>query len=214
LKMFWIGHASFWIQEPVSIVIDPFDENVSSHFPGIHAQIVTESHQHFDHCAHARVKGPFELITKAEKKVFPAVTVQGFSAFHDKESGRKRGANVLFKFTFPDGLTLLHSGDLGHSLLAEDLEALGKIDVLCVPVGGTYTLDAREAAAFIGDLDPVLVIPMHFKTPLMSQLAELDSFLKALNRPVERREQLTVLKTDIRDTERTCVVLSPLIQEK
>ncbi len=214
LKLFWIGHASFWVQEPVSIVIDPFDENVSSHFPAIQAQIVTESHQHFDHCAHGRVKGPFDLLSKAEKKTFPSVTVQGFPAFHDKEGGRKRGANILFKFTFPDGLTLLHSGDLGHRLNADEVKDLGKIDILCVPVGGTYRLDSVESSAFAEDVNPAVVVPMHFKTPLMSQLAELDLFLKSLGWPTERRQLLTVSKTDLRDAGKTCAVLSALIQEK
>ena len=84
VKLYWIGHASFWIKEPVSIVMDPFDEQISSNFPKIRAKIVTESHQHFDHAAHKRVGGSFELLTKPEKRTFPKVSIEGFPAFHDK----------------------------------------------------------------------------------------------------------------------------------
>jgi len=236
VKLYWIGHASFWIKEPVSIVMDPFDEQISSNFPKIRAKIVTESHQHFDHAAHKRVGGSFELLTKPEKRTFPKVTIEGFPAFHDKEQGMKRGRNIMFKFSFPKAptpqkegeqggaapeeapadapFTILHAGDLGHLLTAEEVQALGKIDVLCVPVGGTYTLDPQEAADFTSALNPNLVIPMHFKTQLMDNVAELIEFLRVCERPVVRRDSLNFSKINMEKAKGYCVVLTPLVFEK
>jgi L-ascorbate metabolism protein UlaG (beta-lactamase superfamily) len=214
MKLSMIGHAAFWIQEPVSIVIDPFDPSVSTYFPDITADVVTESHQHLDHCAHNRVKGDFRLCRSADPVQIKGVTIQGFQSFHDKELGRKRGKNLIFRFTFPDGLTVLHLGDLGHLLDEKTLLEIGTVDVLLIPVGGTYTLDASEAFQTVNSIHPSITIPMHYRAMLGSPLAPLENFTRLFGHAVERKDALVLTKEALVKEENKCIVLTPLIQKK
>jgi L-ascorbate metabolism protein UlaG (beta-lactamase superfamily) len=215
MKLSMIGHAAFWIQEPISIVMDPFDSSVSTYFPDITADVVTESHQHYDHCAHNRVKGNFRLYRSVDFVQIQGVAIQGFQSFHDKELGRKRGKNLIFRFTFPDGLTVLHSGDLGHLLDEKTITEIGTIDILLIPVGGTYTLDASEAFQMVNTLHPTITIPMHYRDILGSRsLAPLEDFTRLFGHAVERKDILVATKEALAKEDKKCITLTPLIQKE
>lgn len=214
MKLNWVGHACFWIEHPVSIVMDAFDEGVSKNFPAINAEIVTESHAHFDHAAHERVKGPFVLIKETGTKMYPKVKVEGFSSFHDTVQGTKRGKNTLFKFTFDDGLTVLHLGDLGHELDESTIAAIATVDVLLIPVGGIYTIDATVAKKIIQRLAPRVFIPMHYQSPLLKELNSLESFTKGLATEVVRQDHLILTKETTSHMKGICVILSPIVKTK
>lgn len=165
MRIEWLGHACFLITSGggTRIVTDPFNEEVGYPLPRVEADIVTVSHQHFDHNAVAVVGGRPRVVEGPGDHRPEGVSVRGVSTFHDQEEGRKRGTNTVFVITV-DGLNVCHLGDLGHLLSPEQVRLIGPVDVLLVPVGGTYTIDAAEAAETVTALRPRVVIPMHYKT--------------------------------------------------
>lgn len=151
----WLGHACFMLESGgYRVVLDP-----CKGVPGVkdtarEAEAVFCSHSHFDHCY-------TEEIRLTEGKTSPFTTKE-IAAFHDEDQGTKRGTNTLRVFT-AEGITVAHMGDLGHQLSAEQLSELGEVDVLLVPVGGTYTVDAEGAKAVVDAVKPRVVIPMHYR---------------------------------------------------
>ena len=151
----WLGHACFALEEQgYRIVIDPYRDVEG--YPPLReaAQAVYCSHGHFDHCA-------VECVQQAPVKNNP-FTVQDIASFHDECGGAKRGVNTIRVFT-AGGVSVAHLGDLGHALSGEQIAAIGTVDMVLVPVGGTYTLDAAGAKAVCDALDARCVVPMHYR---------------------------------------------------
>jgi L-ascorbate metabolism protein UlaG (beta-lactamase superfamily) len=165
-------------QGGTKIVTDPFDGSVGYKIPKIEADIVTVSHDHYDHNYVEAVQGDPEVIKSPGEHSAGGVKIKGIPAFHDEVKGAKRGANVVYIYEI-DGLRVCHVGDLGHLLSKAQAEEIGKVDVLLIPVGGTFTLDAEGAAAVVEQLAPKVTIPMHFKTPAVSMpIDPVDKFLE------------------------------------
>lgn len=165
MKIKWFGHSSFGIEYMnVKILTDPFNETVGYPLPNYQPDIITESHQHFDHNAHHLIKGKYILINTPGEHLSKGVKIIGLKTYHDKVKGRERGENIIFKFKFSDGLTAAHFGDLGHIPDDSVMKELENIDIVMIPVGGYYTIDAEEAKEIINILNPKIIIPMHFKT--------------------------------------------------
>lgn len=151
----WLGHACFLLESGgYRLLLDPYREVPGLPDTEAEADAVFCSHGHFDH-AHTqhvalsgRGAGPF--------------SVQEIPSFHDEVRGAKRGENIIRRFT-AEGLTVVHLGDLGHQLSPRQLAAVGRADVLLLPIGGTYTLDGREAKAVVDAIAPRVVIPMHYR---------------------------------------------------
>lgn len=164
--------------------MDPFSAKVGFALPNTSADIVTVSHDHFDHNYSAGVTGtarrpqPF-LITQAGEYEVGGISVFGTTTYHDNEAGTVRGSNVVFTVLI-DEVRVCHLGDLGHLLTASQIEDIGGADVLLCPVGGEFTIDASTALKVIHQLEPALVIPMHFQTPQhapdFAKLQPLSSF--------------------------------------
>ncbi len=165
MKIKWLGHASFLITSDsgVKIVTDPYKPDDRLHYGEINesADIVTVSHDHSDHGNVAAVKGNPKVV-KANAEV-KGIKFRGIAAFHDAAGGKNRGKNSIFCFEV-DGVKVCHLGDLGHGLTSEQVAAVGSVDVLLLPVGGFYTIDAAVASRVAEQLKPKVVIPMHFKT--------------------------------------------------
>ncbi len=164
MKIKWLGHASFLISSDsgVRIITDPYEPNDKLRYGEINesADIVTVSHDHFDHSNVAAVKGNPQVVKdNAEVK---GIEFKGISTFHDNAGGKDRGRNTIFCFEV-DGVKVCHLGDLGHGLTADQAAAIGAVDVLLLPVGGLYTIDATVASRVAEQLKPGVVIPMHFK---------------------------------------------------
>lgn len=190
--------------EGITIVTDPFDESVGYPIPNVTASVVTESHQHFDHNAHHLVKGNFRLINSPGSYTVDGVKIKGVETFHDSSHGRERGKNIAFVFE-GEGLRVCHLGDLGHVLTPSQVEEIGKVDVLLVPVGGTYTIGPREAKEVSELLEAKLIIPMHYKTKYLKfNLLPVDEFLKLF----EKYERVgNILELFEKPTERKIVVM-------
>lgn len=180
MKIKWLGHSCFLITggNGVRILTDPFDETVGYQLPAVEADIVTSSHDHFDHNHIGVVKGDFVHLNKPGPYRERDIEIRGIGSYHDGQGGQKRGDNIIFTFRL-EGISVCHLGDLGHLLEDEQIRAIGPVDILLVPVGGTYTIDYRQAVDLIGQLEPKLVIPMHYKTPAMGfDIDGVDKFLK------------------------------------
>jgi L-ascorbate metabolism protein UlaG (beta-lactamase superfamily) len=184
----WHGQACVTILSPsgTCLLVDPFDESIGHRLPDVEPDVVVVTHNHYDH---ANVEG-----VRGRPKVLRGVTPDGrwaaidetagdmhlrtVGTWHDEVRGAKRGLNSLVVVE-TQGMHVVHCGDLGHLLSDEQVRAVGPVDVLLVPVGGVYTVGAREAAAVVRQLGPRrAVIPIHFRTPpLTIRLEPVDSFL-------------------------------------
>lgn len=174
----WFGQSCFKLQgKTATVVTDPFDgAQVGLKLPRVNADIVTVSHDHFDHNNVKGVGGdPLVVNTPGEFEV-KQVQIQGIPSWHDSSEGAERGDNTIFRFIFED-LRIAHLGDLGTLLSDEQLEQLGNIDVLMIPVGGVYTLNGKRAVEVVNQIEPRMVIPMHYKIPkLKIKLESHDQF--------------------------------------
>lgn len=181
MKIKWLGHACFLITSDngTRVLTDPFNEEVGYELPAVAADIVTTSHDHYDHNYIAAVKGDFVHINQPGSYNEKGIIITGVSSFHDEQGGAKRGKNIIFIFSV-DGIRVCNCGDLGHVLTNDQIKKIGTVDVLMVPTGGTYTLDYLGALEVVNQLNPVITIPMHFKTPdLKFPLDGIDKFLNA-----------------------------------
>ncbi len=165
MRIKWFGHASFLIENEKGIVIvtDPFDETLGYKLPRIRANIVTVSHEHFDHNYVRGIKGKPVVFKGSVKRESHKMEFRGISTYHDSVFGAQRGKNTIFIIR-ADGLNLCHLGDLGHILDEEQLNEIGNIDILFIPVGGFYTINADQANQIIDKMSPKIIVPMHYKT--------------------------------------------------
>ena len=181
----YYGHALFTLEaaDGHTLVTDPYDASVGYPMGRLQGEAVTVSHEHHDHNNISLVEGsPIVLRSEGAFDPLPGMRVTGFPSFHDEEQGARRGRNMIFLIEM-DGLRLLHLGDLGHSLEPADIDALGRVDVVMVPVGGYYTIDARQAVHLCRALGPRIILPMHYRTAASGRLpiAPVEDFLKALD---------------------------------
>lgn len=198
MNITWLGFSCFKIQEhahghDVTIVTDPFGGEGGKKLSRVLvADIVTSSHDHSRHNNISAVGGePFVIAGPGEFEV-KDVSVTGVETYHDMVDGKKKGKNTIFYITLGD-IHMAHLGDLKHKLDAEHLEESHDIDVLFVPVGGGDVLDAKQAVEVIGQFDPRIIIPMHYKTSNSGKdLNSVDVFLKAMG--VSEPEKTNKLK--------------------
>lgn len=165
MKIEYFGHSCFRLTESTgtAIVCDPYSPEVGYSMPQINCDVVTISHHHFDHDYLAAVDGNPKVIEGECFCDFEGVEIGAIKSFHDSKRGKKRGENTIFKFRM-DGLDICHLGDLGENCSPELIELILPVNVLLIPVGGTYTLDAQMAKEYVDRIMPDIVIPMHFDT--------------------------------------------------
>lgn len=177
MRISFLGHASFLITTgDKKILTDPFNEEVGYPLYEGEVDYVTVSHGHWDHAATDLLKGKFTAITTSGKHDFGNIVFTGIKSYHDAEKGALRGENLIFIIE-AEGIRIAHLGDLGHLLAADDIKKMGKIDLLLIPVGGTFTINANEAITIVNELKPRIVIPMHYDTPhLTFDLAPVEDF--------------------------------------
>lgn len=177
----WLGHSCFRIRgKQATIVTDPFPPGLGYTLGKLTADIVTISHQHQSHSYYKGVGGDPKVIAGPGEYEIKGVLIIGIATFHDAEEGEIKGKNTVYLIEI-DGITVCHLGDLGHVLTAAQVEEVDDVDVLLLPVGGKSTINAATAAEVIRQIEPKVVIPMHYKTPaLKRELESVDSFLKEM----------------------------------
>ena len=210
----YLGHSSFKLKgKTASVITDPFDPKfVGLKYPSCDAEIVTISHNHSDHNQSQLVKAVRMVINGPGEYEVSGVSIIGMPSFHDAKKGEERGNNTIYVFEI-DGLRIAHLGDLGIELSDEQISQLGNIDVLMIPVGGEYTIGAKEAVKVIGEVDPYFVIPMHYKvdglSPEFSKLEPVETFLSECGLTVEKIDKFSLKKEDILEESSTKVILLP-----
>ena len=195
IKIKWFGHDMWKISnENISVITDPFTDIGYKLPQNETADVVLSSHDHFDHNNIQLIKGkPIVINTKGKHNV-KGIPIENFETWHDENSGADRGKNLLMKFTISDK-TFLHCGDLGHMLSNEMIKKIGKIDVLFIPIGGFYTINAETAHMIVKKISPNIVFPMHYKTTV-------------LDFPIEPKEAYTKLIKTFRKVDSNVLSLS------
>ncbi|HVN95967.1 MAG TPA: MBL fold metallo-hydrolase [Syntrophorhabdaceae bacterium] len=183
MKIKWYGHSAFYIvtDNGTRIIIDPYE---SGAFGGAisygkitdQADIVLTTHDHSDHNYVNDIKGKFTRLREAGEHEEKGVKIKAVPTYHDTSKGNERGKNLVFVIS-ADGISIAHLGDLGHTLDQKTLEKIGKVDVLLLPVGGFFTIDAKDATMIMNDIKAPITIPMHYKTAGSNlPIAPLDEF--------------------------------------
>jgi L-ascorbate metabolism protein UlaG (beta-lactamase superfamily) len=204
MKIKWFGQSCFSLtaENGTKIVMDPYHNILGYKLPEIDALIVTISHNHGDHNNVGAVKGDFVLIREPGVFSQAGIGIKGIQTFHDNVSGTIRGKNVVYNFKI-DGLNVCHCGDLGHLLSPKQISEIGKVDILLLPIGGRATLGAGSAAEVAKQLDPAVVIPMHYRTKALGIFGflfeKLESFIIVSKKEVKNYKELDVNLSNIKD---------------
>jgi len=200
LQIRWHGHSCFEITNEVTVVTDPHDgRSIGIPAPSVKGDIILVSHDHYDHNSVKSVeKDDSKIVTDERKRTISDIQIEGVPTFHDEVRGMKRGKNIVYKFTI-DGINFCHLGDLGHDLDKEIINNIGQIDILFIPIGGTFTIDANQAWNIINKVKPKIVIPMHYKIGGLSlSIAGIDPFLEqAAYKVIHVGNEIDIEKEDL-----------------
>lgn len=182
MDIFWYGQSFFKLKgKNATVMIDPFSPEIGLKLPkDMQADIVLKTHDHHDHNNVSAVSGAAIFDGPGEYEV-KNVIVTGINSYHDNSQGSERGKNIIFHMQI-DGLNIVHLGDLGQSQLTEEqTQAIDQTDILLVPVGGNFTISSKEAIEVINQLEPRIIIPMHYKIEgLNVEIEGVEQFLKEM----------------------------------
>ena len=228
MQIIWHGHSFFQILIPrketsVKIAIEPYDEQIGLKPPSLEADILLITHNHHDHNNIKAIKGTPFLISGPGEYEIKGVFIQGIFSFHDNAQGKERGENTIYTLE-SEGIKVCHLGDLGQKELTdEQLEKIGNVDILMIPIGGVYTISAKEATKVISQIEPKIVIPMHYQIPysgrrpdgsyrpkLKVKLEGLDKFLKMMGvKTPEVSKKLSLSQKNLPTEGMKIIVLKP-----
>ena len=214
MNITYYGHSAFNIttEKGTRIIIDPYE---SGAFNGTlaygkisdQADIVITSHSHADHSYTKDIQGKFILISRQDNLEIKDIQIKTISVYHDNFGGKERGHNLISVIK-ADNIVLVHLGDLGHSLDYGMLQEMGKVDILLIPVGGVFTLNAALAVKVMNDIKPGITIPMHYKTAKCAfPIAPVEDFTKGQNNVHVSKESAIVIKKETLPREREIIVL-------
>ena len=212
MDIHFLGQAAFRLKgKSATVIIDPFNPDfVGLKLPkDMEADAVLVTHDHQDHNFTSAVTGSPVVIKGPGEYEVKGVAITGVQAYHDKENGAERGKDTIYHLQI-DGLNIVHCGDLGHTLTQDQIQEIGVTDILMVPVGSVFTIDAKEATEIVSQLEPKIIIPMHYGGLPGSkiELEPVESFLKEMGKEtIEPAAKLTITKEKLPD-ETQVVVLS------
>ena len=217
MQISWKGQACFHIiaspakGEQVKIVVDPYNDSIGLRLPSLEADIAMVTHDHDDHNNVKALKGDPFVITNPGEYDVKGIAIQGILSFHDENQGKDRGTNTIYVFE-AEGMKLCHLGDFGQAeLTPEQVEKIGNIDILFIPVGGVYTIDAKGAGKVLNQIEPKVVVPMHYAIPkLKPKLDKVDELFReiGMKRP-EVQARLVIKSKDISAEGASLVLLEP-----
>lgn len=217
MQIQWFGQACLKVQTKpgpngeVTVVFDPFDPSMLGlKLPRLTADVLALTHDHPDHNYVQGVGGEYFLIKGPGEYEVKQVFVYGVPGFHDASGGSERGSNTMYVLE-AEGMSLAHLGDIGQTELSpEQLEHLEGVDILVLPVGGVYTVNAKQAAALVSEIEPRLIIPIHYQLPgLKIKLEPVEKFVHELGLKPEIVDKLKVSAKDLPQEETKLVVLQP-----
>ncbi|MDP3697201.1 MAG: MBL fold metallo-hydrolase [Candidatus Taylorbacteria bacterium] len=196
MNISWFGQSCFRIEaKEGSILIDPFSKEIGLRSPKIKDNIVLVSHHHYDHDNIGEANPEAFLIDGPGEYEKQGISIRGIQSFHDKSGGKERGLNTMYVIKVED-VTICHMGDFGQDKFEEhQLEEIGDVDILMIPVGGVYTINYKEAVNIISQIEPKIVIPMHYKIKdLKVDIEGPDKFLKEIGLTPEKTDKLKIAK--------------------
>ncbi len=199
MEISWLGHSCFRLRgRQATVITDPFSPDLGYSLGKPTATIVTVSHQHPGHSYTKGIGGSPRLVIGPGEYEISNVLIIGIATFHDEDRGNIRGKNTIYLIEM-DEVSVCHLGDLGHVLTNEQVEELGNVDVLMVLVGGISTVNASKAAEIVRQLEPKVVLPMHYKTPAINrELEPVDRFLKEIGaHDIAPQAKLSLSKTNL-----------------
>jgi L-ascorbate metabolism protein UlaG (beta-lactamase superfamily) len=198
-ELSWLGHACFRLKSrDITIVLDPVGRTFGYDISKVRPDIVTISHQHPGHNHTEALKGSFTIIDGPGEYEIKEIFITGVRTYHDDAHGANYGHNTVYSIALED-IIFCHLGDLGHTLSSDQLEQIGPVDVLLTPAGGA-ALSVSQVAEVIAQIEPGIVVPMHYATASATAagLEPLDKFARELGiADVTPRDRLTVRRNDI-----------------
>lgn len=213
MQITWYGHSCFLLQNgQTKIVIDPHDgASIGLRVPDTSADIVLMSHDHYDHNGSAFIQGDHED-HKFHNGCFTShgIDFLGLDTYHDHHQGSKRGHNTIYRFEL-DGISICHCGDLGCIPSDDVLDEIKGVDILLIPIGGYYTMELEEVMRLIDIIDPIVVIPMHYRIGglKIDEISDLDPFLKSVpNRVIEKVGKTIDIDKDEMPDKKECWVFN------
>ena len=197
------GHSQFLLEDKNGqrVVTDPYDASTGYPMVSVRADAVTVSHAHGDHSYTDKVTGSPVIVRDAGRHMpLPDVEITAIPCFHDEAKGAKRGPNLMMLIEM-DGVRVLHCGDLGHLPDGKTLSAAGRVDILLVPVGGYFTIDAAQAVKTAELFSPAMIIPMHYRTAYNASwpISDAAPFLRMCAEKGLRAEEADVLRVTKED---------------
>jgi L-ascorbate metabolism protein UlaG (beta-lactamase superfamily) len=207
LDLTWLGHGCFRLRGKNAVAVtDPYPPALGPKLAKLEADLVTVSHPHPNHSNVQAVRDARVIDGPGEYEV-KGITVNGVAAYHDDRKGEERGRNTVFLIEVDD-VRVCHLGDLGHRLDDASLEVIGSVDILLVPVGGGNSLDASRAAEVVRQIEPRMVVPMHYAVPAVKkELEGVERFLKEMGAPETEPIQRLSVQATTGETETTIVVV-------
>lgn len=199
MEISWSGHSCFKIKgRQATVITDPYSPDLGYSLGNPTAHIVTVSHQHPGHSYTQGIGGEPRIVAGPGEYEIDGILITGIATFHDRERGQERGKNTVYLMEV-DEVSVCHLGDLGHVLTAEQVEEIDDVDVLLLPVGGVSTINAPIAAEVVRQLEPKVVIPMHYKTEALSwELEPVDRFLKEIGvKQIASQPKLSFTKSSL-----------------
>ncbi len=218
MNIIWYGQSAFKIttqgqktKEKVNIVIDPFDSSTGLKLPKVEGDIFLFTHNHGDHNNRSVVGKDSFVIDSPGEYELKDIFIQGIMSFHDESKGKERGLNTIYTIEAED-IRICHLGDFGEAELSDkQLQQIGEVDILMIPVGGEYTIDAKKATKIISQVEPRIVVPMHYKIKgLKLNIDDLEQFLKAMGqKSTEKEEKIVIQKKGMPIGEMKIIPLIP-----
>ena len=213
MRIRYLGHSSFAITDSagLTVVTDPFGD-VGFLMPRVRADAVTVSHAHFDHCNVQAVEGSPVVFDKSGSCDWKGISIRAIETAHDDCGGKKRGKNLVFRLCM-DGITVCHLGDLGEDCTESLVKSLLPVDVLLIPVGGTYTITAEKAKEYVDAIKPKIVIPMHYQTEgLNLAIGGVEAFTKQFAESPDRAlfyvgSDIELNQKDIKESGKEIIVM-------
>ncbi len=199
-KITYYSQSLFVIESTnsIKIGIDPYNKLFRAKLPDIKVDIGLVTHSHPDHSNVSLFKGNPEVIKTIGTKIIKGVNFEGLPSYHDSHRGFIRGKNIIFKFEVDD-ITFCHLGDLGYIPDDDFLNLLKDVNILFVPIGGTFTIDYKKAYKIIKKINPSIAIPMHYRetTSRIRLLDTLDNFLSMIKNYKLMENTISLTKNDL-----------------
>src|SRR5207248_4939263 len=180
MEISWLGHSCFQLRgKNVTLITDPFPPQPGYSLGKVNAPIVTISHNHAGHNYVQGVGGNPRVVRGPGEYEISDVLITGVASYHDNKRGQEHGRNTIYVIHIDD-LVVCHLGDLGHTLQEEQLEEVADADILMIPIGGHNTINATEAAEVISQVEPRIIIPMHYSASTGESPNPLDKFCREM----------------------------------